>query len=202
MWEIIYWALKAVFSFVFSGSYKTETHRVAGVAGLDKDTLADAVPKLCLAFCCLMLTGCVQPFIGRNTTEQIALVAAGGYVEIAQDQPIEIEYKKDGVKVLETRNMAGAYVVPKRIYDALQERHSKTALNLEALPYFEVCDSTIESGTIVIAEQVPTSIIVCKRKITVIATSTTGKIIRSNRYLTGMVAMPKSTYELLTTKEK
>jgi hypothetical protein len=201
MWEVIYWALKALLGFVFSGSYKTETHRVAGVQGLDTDTLADAVPKLCLILCLLTMVGCTQSFFGRSTTEQIALVAAGGFVEIAQDEFIEIEYS--GKK--EMRNMAGAYVIPKRIYDALQERyekkHPKTSFNLEALPYVEVCDSTIESGTVVIAEQVPTSTITSTRKITIIATSTIGKIIRSSRRLTGMVAMSKSTYELLTKGE-
>jgi len=202
MWAtIIYPILKALLGFIFSGSYKAETHRVAGVNGLDKDTLADALPKLCLILCLLPIAGCTQSFFGRNTTENYALVAAGGYIEIGQDEPIEIRYTVNKKEVTELRNMAGAYVVPKRVYDALQEKYNKahpeTTLNLEILPYAEVCDSTVESGTVVIAEPVPTAIITSKKKIAVLATSTQGKIIRSNRQLTGMVAMSKSTYELL-----
>jgi hypothetical protein len=75
--------------------------------------------------------------------------------------------------------------------------HPETTLNLDILPYAEVCDSTVESGTVVIAEPVPTAVIVSKKKIVVIAMSTKEKIIRSSRRLTGMIAMSRTTYDSL-----
>jgi len=207
MWEAIYWIIKAVLGFVFSGSQKTEVYRTPGVQGLDKETLAGVqdLPKFVLIIGLIFITGCIQPFIGRNTTEQLALVEAGGYVEIGQDEPIEVKYIKLGIETTELRNIACARVVPKKVYDDLVTRyeikHPKTS-SLDLSPSIELCEATIENGIIVMAEAVPTCMITSRDKITILATSSLGKVVKSRRRLTGMIAMSKTTYEQLTNDNK
>lgn len=197
MWGWVYGVVMGLLGFVFSGSNKTEVHRVVGLGDLDKDHLSGLqdLPKFAIILVLLFCVGCAQSFFGRNTTTSFLMIGAGNYIEIATDELIEVEVQKTDLKPqIEKRNMCGAYVIPKTIYDSLVARQPKVGLSINDATAVLV-DSKVEIAEIVIAEPVPTCRIVTSSKVKVLAHDSEGKQFISNKVIKGMIAMSKTTYE-------
>jgi hypothetical protein len=181
--QIIYGLLSAVLPWLFSGKQTDHVKEVTGMKDMDRDTLSGAklLPPLIL---CLFLSGCV--YAGKKLTVNHVLVNAGGYLEIAQDEPILVKLTVGKDQVTELRNMAGAYAVPKSVYREFRADWVKT--------HPEITCGVEEEKTIVIsAEPIATGEIMSKNQIQVFVLLGDQKKI-SKKVLLGWVAMPKSVY--------
>lgn len=192
--QIIYGLLSAVLPWLFSGKQTDEVKRVTGMKDMDRDSLTGAKilpPILVLA----LLTGCV--YGGKKLTVNHILIDAGGYVEIAQDEPILLKYMKKE-SVIEPRNMAGAYAVPKSVYNELRnawlKTHPESAMLEEETPIQTGVEE--EKNIVISAEPVVTGEIAEKKPIQIFALVDGQKKI-SQKVLFGWEAMSKSLYDEL-----
>lgn len=196
--QIIYGILSAVLPWLFSGKQTDEVKRVTGLNDMDRDSLTGAKllpPIIVFAFfsSCVYLTGCV--YGGKQLTVNHIMIDAGGYVEIAQDEPILLKYQKEKTQITEPRNMAGAYALPKSVYNELRAAWFKTHPESAMLEGERPVQTGIseEKNIVISAEPVVTGEIADKREIKIFALVGDQKKI-SQKVLLGWEAMSKSLY--------
>jgi hypothetical protein len=203
--QIIYGLLSALLPFLFSGKQTDVTKRVTGMNDMDRDSLTGAKilpPVLVLALLIGSITGCV--YAGKKLTVNHILIDAGGYVEIAQDEPILLTYQKEKTQITEPRNMAGAYALPKSVYNELRaawiKAHPESALLEDDHPVQTGIEE--EKNIVISAEPVVTGEIADKHLIQIFVLVDNQKKI-SSKVLFGWEAMSKSLYlDLKTNWEK
>lgn len=190
--QIIYGILSALLPFLFSGKQTDEVKRVTGMNDMDRDSLTGAKILPPILFL-VLLSGCIAA--GKQLTVNHILIDAGGYVEIAQDEPILLTYQKEKTSVTNARNMAGAYAVPKSVYNEFRAAwikvHPESAMLEDDHPIFTGIEE--EKNIVISAEPVVTGEIADKHEIKIFVLVGDQKKI-STKVLLGWEAMSKSLY--------